>query len=257
MSLENRVGIVIPARNEWHLADGGGLLEKVLQEVPRDLHPQIFVCVNNSDPKFVGNLREVEAQDDRIKVIDLGMTEPLGWAYAYLYGLSVAKEWADKIVEMDANGSHNPEYIPEFLERLNHSAAAFSTRFSHGGRIDRYPEQRKLISAGGTILANLVLGLGKYIPDMTSGYEAFRREVLGDVIAKQPIESWVSVAVGPGHFFQTEMRARIIWRHHSYDMVPIIWGTDRMSNPDNLSVKEVLRALRSLFVLRGMKESLK
>lgn len=258
MTPEKNVAVVMPARNEWSITQSGGLLERVLQEVPRNLNPKIYVCANNSDPVFVQDLRDTALQDNRIEMVDLGNPMPLGWAYAYLYGLkwAVDKE-SDFIIEMDANGAHDPIYIREFVDRLDKGAgAALSTRFAKGGGIEKYPFQRRIISKSGTIASNLVLGLGRWVDDMTSGYEAFRKEVLGDVFSTQPIEKWVSVTRGPGHFYQTEMRARVIWRGHDFSMVPIVWGSERVQDAELLPLRTVIKAFHSLMILRTQKQQL-
>lgn len=257
MSRENTVGVVIPARNEWHLAQGGGLLERILTEIPRDLRPTIYICANNSEPEFITQLRDVETHDDRIKVLDLGITKPMNWAYAYLYGLNIAKENSEHVVEMDANGSHDPVYIRGFLDSLARgNGAAFSTRFDKGGGISKYPLQRQAISRTGTILANMVLGLGQPVSDMTSGYEAFRSSVLGDVFQNYDIRKWLSVQKGPGHFYQTEMRATTIWRGHSFEMIPIEWGTGRENKPEKLPASTLTAAFFRLWELKMRKEQI-
>ena len=137
------------------------------------------------------------------------------------------------------------------MDRLEHGdGAVLSSRFTKGGRVDKYPLQRQIISRSGTIAANLVLGLGQYVEDMTSGYEAFQDEVLGDLFSNYPIENWISVTKGPGHFYQTEMRTLVIWRGHNVGIVPIVWGSDRMEEPTTLPIKTVLKAFRSLAELR-------
>lgn len=259
MTTERKVAVVMPARNEWSITKSGGLLEKVLQEIPENFEPTIYVCANNSETEFVDLLKDIGQQDARIKTVDLGSTSPLNWSYAYVYGLKRAvDDNANFVIEMDANGAHDPVYIPEFLKVLNKedTGAALSSRFAKGGSIERYPLQRQLISRSGTIAANLFLGLGQWVDDMTSGYEAFRSEVLGDVFSTQPIEKWISVEKGPGHFYQTEMRAMIIWRNHRYDLIPIVWGADRNVNPDLLPLKTVLTAFKRLIELRARRKNL-
>lgn len=259
MTIERKVAVVMPARNEWSITRSGGLLERVLQEVPKDYSPKIYVCANNSESDFIKELGDINLQDERIKMVDLGNPDPLNWSYAYLYGLKwAAEEGADFIIEMDANGAHDPSYIPEFLNVMDKkdSGAVFSSRFSKRGGISKYPLQRQIISRSGTIAANLVLGLGQWVDDMTSGYEAFRKDVLGDVLSTQPIKKWISVAKGPGHFYQTEMRATVLWRKHSVNMIPIVWGTERSGEPETLPLRTVLSAIRSLMELRARRKNL-
>jgi hypothetical protein len=256
MGAEKKIGIVMPARNEWAITNKGGLLEKVLEEIPTGMNPTIFVCVNNSNSEFTKVIQDISLNDDRIRSVDLGITNPLSWSYAYLYGLRLSQlNKSDYTIEMDANGSHNPEYIREFTQVLEKGkGAAFSTRFSSGGSVERYPLQRQIISRGSTLLANLTLGLGQYVPDMTSGYQAFSNEVLGDLFSIEDIQKWITVTRGPGHFYQTEMRAKTIWRNNSFEMVPIKWGSDRAEEPEHLPIKTLMTAFQSLVELRKSKE---
>jgi len=257
MRQERQVGIVMPARNEWSIAQSGGLLEKILQDIPHNFRPQVYVCVNNSDPAFVETMKDVVSQDDRIKMVDLGNPMKLGWAYAYLYGLKwAAEDNSEYVIEMDANGAHKPDYIPQFLNSLEGASAALSSRFTRGGGIEKYPFQRRVISKSGTIASNLILGLGTWVDDMTSGYEAFRKEVLGDIFSTQPIEKWISATRGPGHFYQTEMRTLVIWRGYDFEIVPIVWGNDRTQEPVKIPLKTVLNAFQSLLILRARKGKL-
>ncbi len=188
-------------------------------------------------------------------MLQLGNINPKTFAYAYLEGLKHAVDGrSEKIIEMDANRSHQPKYIPDFIDTLDTTGAVFSSRFSEGGGTERYSIPRKVISKGGTLAANAILGLGSYVPDMTGGYEAFQREVLGDVFEKVPIEEWISVNRGPGHFYQTEMRTLVIWRGHNVGVVPIKWGSERSEDPKNLPLSTATAALRSLYLLRQKRD---
>jgi len=258
MRAERKVAVVIPARKEIKAIHEEKLLERVLSEIPEGYEPKLYVSVSNAEPNFVHLVEDIASHDDRIRMLNLGTPDPRGLAYAYLFGFKQAvSDGASMVVEMDANGAHDPSYIREFLDRLEKGkGAALSSRFAPGGGIEQYPLQRQLISRSGTIAANLVLGLGRWVDDMTSGYEAFRKEVLGDIFGTLPIEKWVSVTRGPGHFFQTEMRAMVIWRKHSFDMVPIVWGAERMEEPELLPLRTVLKAFRSLMILRSKRKEL-
>jgi dolichol-phosphate mannosyltransferase len=257
MRTEKRVAVVMPAKNETKSLGEGRLLERILEEIPDGYVPKIYVCASNATPDFMEFVDDVTTQDDRVDLIDLGAPDPRGLAYAYLHGLNHAvSNGADMVIEMDANGAHDPGYIPEFIERMSkdEDSAVFASRFSDKGGINQYPLQRKLISQTGTFLANITLGLETgWVDDMTSGYEAFNSSVLKDVFKTYPIENWISVERGPGHFYQTEMRTLVIWRKHSFELLPIVWGTDRMEEPVTLPAKTVIKALTSLMILRSKK----
>lgn len=117
---------------------------------------------------------------------------------AYLNGFRVALENNhDFIIEMDAGLSHDPRAIPMFLRVLHEgNDCAFGSRYLNGGSMSDSPLRRRLLSKGGNILANLLLGTK--MKDMTSGYEGFSAAVLRKLL-QIPLRS-------RAHFYQTEVR---------------------------------------------------
>lgn len=118
---------------------------------------------------------------------------------AYLRGYREAIAWsADWILEMDAGFSHQPEDIGRFIAEMEKGKdCVFATRFDKGGTMEESPLKRRVISRGGTMLANLLLGTR--LSDMTSGFEMFTREALESILSRG-IRS-------RAHFFQTEIKA--------------------------------------------------
>lgn len=254
-----KVAVVIPARNES--VSLPSLLEGVFASVPAGYEVQVVLAVNNSTLGFeqwTGNLAE---KDKRICTLQLGQLHPRTFAYAYLRGLEFATRElsAEYIVEMDAGGSFDPNALPQFLDSLKTASAVFSTRFTQGGRMV-HPFQRKLVSLTGTVLANLSLGLGRVVPDMTGGYEAFRAELLKSLFGLTPPDRWISANHGPGHFYQTEMRTRVCWMTTArpevkIGLVPITMGAGKIRAPQKLSAAALCQALKSLLRLRKERDT--
>lgn len=117
---------------------------------------------------------------------------------AYLRGFRAACDAGHEfIVEMDAGLSHDPAAIPRFLRALaDGNDCVFGSRFCPGGSMSENPWFRRTLSRAGTVLSNTLLGSRLY--DMTSGFEAFRRDVIGALLA-YPLRS-------RAHFYQTEVR---------------------------------------------------
>jgi dolichol-phosphate mannosyltransferase len=117
---------------------------------------------------------------------------------AYFRGFREAYQAGhDPIIELDAGLSHDPRAIPAFLRALREgNECAFGSRYLNGGSMGDSPLKRRILSKGGTCLARLLLGARLH--DMTSGFEAFNREVMGRLLA-YPIKS-------RAHFIQTEIR---------------------------------------------------
>jgi dolichol-phosphate mannosyltransferase len=118
---------------------------------------------------------------------------------AYLRGYREALDaGCDWVLEIDAGYSHQPADIPAFFEKMSEGFdCVFGTRFAHGGRITESALRRKVISRGGTLLTNLLLGTR--LSDMTSGFELFSRAALEGILRKG--------VNSRGHFFQTEIKA--------------------------------------------------
>jgi dolichol-phosphate mannosyltransferase len=117
---------------------------------------------------------------------------------AYINGFREAlKDGHEIIIEMDGGLSHDPRAIPAFLRALNEgNDCAFGSRYMNGGSMVDSPFRRRLLSKGGTILARILLG--SKLADMTSGFQAFRRSILLNVV-NYPLRS-------RAHFYQTELR---------------------------------------------------
>jgi dolichol-phosphate mannosyltransferase len=145
----------------------------------------------------LGLLRGLEAELPQLRVV--WAPENRSVVDAYLRGYREALDaGCDWILEIDAGYSHQPSDVPRFFEKmLEGHDCVFGTRFAQGGRITESSFKRRLLSCGGTLLANLMLGTR--LTDMTSGFELFSRAALQEVL-ERGVNS-------RGHFFQTEIKA--------------------------------------------------
>ena len=180
-------------------------------------------------------IREMEKRYDRIKLIF--HKESKGVITCYLYGFKMAlRDGAERIIEMDGGGSHLPSQIPQFIEKLDEGYdCVWGSRFTKGGDITNQPLYRRILSSGGTWLSNLVLGTR--LKDMTSGFEAFQREILENM----NLDAFLS----KGHMYQTEMR--YYCRNYRTIEVPINY----IGSKSSIRFKSVLEALRILFQLKS------
>jgi len=182
-------------------------------------------------------LEEYSARDPRLQVIWAPENRCVVDAYlrGYAEALACGADW---ILEIDAGFSHQPNEIPRFFQpMLDGCDCAFGSRFMKGGMIQNSSPKRRIVSYGGTILTNLLIGTRLY--DMTSGFEMFTRQTLERVLARG-IHS-------RAHFFQTEIK--IHCRDLKYVEVPI---TYQMASPGMSSgpVNEAFQQLWRLFKLR-------
>ena len=162
--------------------------------------------------------------------------ESKGVISCYFEGFRNAlKDGAERIIEMDGGGSHLPSELPKFIERLDEGYdCVWGSRFIEGGELIDDPLYRRLLSSGGTILSNFVLGTR--LKDMTSGFEGFQRHVL----EKLNFDKFLST----GHMYQTEMR--YYCRNYKCIEVPIHYKAGSSS----LKLKSVIEALKILFLLK-------
>ena len=185
--------IVMPVANEEETM--GSVLEEILALPYDNLH--IYPVIDSfSKDRTEEIIRDYEQRTNRVKCIFY--KESRGVISCYLEGYRRALEdGAEHIIEMDGGGSHSPKEIPKFIEKLEAGYdCVWGSRFVQGGDISNHPLYRRMLSGGGTMLANLVLGTK--LKDMTSGFEGFKREVLLNLNLDQFLST--------GHMYQTEMR---------------------------------------------------
>lgn len=171
-----RIAIVVPTFNEVH-----NLPQLVERLFSLQLPTLELIIVDDNSPDGTGRMAEQLAQryPGRIQVVH--REAKLGLGTAYIEGFRRALErQADIIIQMDADLSHPPEYIPTFLHMLESSDVVVGSRYVRGGHIDgRWHLGRRLLSRLGNVYARWASGLR--VRDATSGFKAFRRRVLEHV----------------------------------------------------------------------------
>ena len=185
-------------------------------------------------------VEEYEKKTDKIKLIFY--KESYGVISCYLEGFRRAlTDGAEQIIEMDGGGSHLPAEVPQFIEKLEAGYdCVWGSRFVKGGGISNHPLYRRILSSGGTILANVVLGTK--LKDMTSGFEGFQRSILENM----DLDKFLS----KGHMYQTEMR--YYCRNYHTVEVPIHY----VGSESSFRMKSVTEALRILFELKKNEKSI-
>ena len=222
--------IVMPVANEEDTM--GEVIESILK-LPYDKLYLYPVIDNYSKDRTEEIIRSYEKTG---KVKCIFYKESRGVISCYLEGYRVALEdGAEQIIEMDGGGSHKPAEIPQFIQKLEEGYdCVWGSRFVKGGDIDNHPLYRRVLSSGGTLLSNLVLGTK--LKDMTSGFEGFQRHVLESFDFKKFLST--------GHMYQTEMRF-YCRKYHTVE-VPIHYT----GGSSSLKWKSVKEALNILFQLK-------
>ncbi|MEI7646558.1 MAG: polyprenol monophosphomannose synthase [Chloroflexales bacterium] len=225
--------VIVPTYNE---VDNIGLL------IPQILaHPRCRVLVvDDGSPDGTGTMVERIAREEP-RVGLLARPGKLGLGTAYIAGFRRAlAEGAQLIVEMDADFSHDPRYLPALIAAASRDYdLVLGSRYVRGGGTTDWGFSRKLISRGGNLYAGIILGLP--VADSTGGYRCYRRGIL-EAIDLGAVRS-------NGYAFQIEMvhRARAVGAR--IGEVPIIFP-DRRVGQSKMSRRIVLEALVNVWRLR-------
>jgi dolichol-phosphate mannosyltransferase len=233
-----RLGVVCPMANERESAVR--FAEEVLAAcAPFDFESVTFYAVLDrvSRDGTLELVRELEKRRGDFRVV--WAPENRSVVDAYLRGYREALDaGCDWVLEIDAGYSHQPSDIPRLFEKmLEGYDCVFGSRFCPGGRISESAFKRRVISRGGTLLTNLLLGTK--LDDMTSGFELFSRGALQHVL-ERGVHS-------RGHFFQTEIKAHC----HAFKIteVPIHYRAASASVNNNV-LKDAFKNLWRLFRAR-------
>ncbi len=210
----------------------GDVIEKILALPYEDLH--LYPVTDDHSKDNTTEIVRSYEHTGRVKCIYY--KESHGVVSCYLKGFKEAlADGADRIIEMDGGGSHKPGEIGQFIDRLNEGYdCVWGSRFVEGGSISSQPLYRRLLSKGGTILANLVLGTK--LLDMTSGFEAFKAEVLRGM----DLDAFLST----GHMYQTEMR------YYCRDLRTVEVPISYTGGSSSLKLRSVTEALKILTKLK-------
>jgi dolichol-phosphate mannosyltransferase len=214
----DRAWVILPTYNE---AEN---LERIVGAVLEQLPPSATVLVvDDNSPDGTGEIADGLAHsNESVRVLHRARKEGLG--PAYLAGFHVALDaGAQRIIEMDADFSHDPAYLPRLIGAAENADLVIGSRYVPGGGVTEWGQMRRFISRGGSAYARMALGLP--IRDLTGGFKCFRREVL-EAINLDTIEA-------RGYAFQVETTYRAIKAGFRVVEIPIVFrdrrdGTSKM-----------------------------
>ena len=204
------------------------IVGRVRAAVP-DAH--VLVADDNS-PDGTGELADrLAAEDDHVHVLHRAGKEGLGAAYlaGFAWGLEAGY---DVLVEMDADGSHQPEQLPRLLTALSCADLVLGSRWVAGGTVVNWPLSRKVLSRGGNLWTRLVLGIP--LKDATGGYRAFRAATLRGL--------QLDGVVSAGYCFQVDLAWRALKAGFRVVEVPITF-IEREHGVSKMSQRIVVEAL--------------
>ncbi len=230
--------IVLPTYNEReNLRHALARIREVADGHGVQLHTLI---VDDNSPDGTGRLAdELALEVPDVSVLHRAGKEGLGKAYIAGFREALAMG-AERIFEMDADLSHDASYLPHFLRLIDQGAdLVLGSRYVKGGGVENWGLSRKLISRGGCLYAQTILGLPLH--DLTGGFKCFRRGVL-ETIDLDTVDT-------AGYGFQIEMTYRVYKLGFRVVELPIIF-VDRKVGESKMSNDIVLEAMKNVWKLR-------
>jgi dolichol-phosphate mannosyltransferase len=232
--LADRALVIVPTYNErFNIAR---LIPSVLAQ---DASLEILV-VDDGSPDGTGAIVDaIAANNSRVHIIHRESKLGLGTAYIAGFRWALERKY-DLVFEMDADFSHNPERLPEFLEAIKEADLVLGSRYQ-GGRVNvvNWPMSRLFLSYAANIYARAVTGLP--VSDTTGGFKCFRRNVL-ESIDLNSVKS-------NGYAFQIEMSYRVWKRGFRLVEIPIIF-VDRTEGISKMSKRIMREAVWMVWRLR-------
>jgi dolichol-phosphate mannosyltransferase len=229
----NKSLVVIPTYNEKSSLPG--IIAAILQF---DLF-DVLVVDDASPDGTAGVVKDIMSRDDRVFLIERRGKLGLGTAYVagFKWGLQRGYEY---FIEMDADGSHNPDAIPWFLREIDGYGLVIGSRYLNRRiSVVGWDFRRLLMSKFGNVYASIILGLS--LTDLTSGFRCYAGEALR-TIGLEAIHS-------SGYSFQIEMAYLVRMSGFKVHEMPIIFY-DRNSGSSKMSGKIVREAMVLPWMLR-------
>lgn len=226
--------IVIPTYNERENIES--VITKVL-----DLGVGAGVLVvDDNSPDGTGDfVAAMAAKDDRIHILRRPGKMGLGSAYIAGFKWALRNTDAEFVFEMDADSSHDPNAIPEFLEAAKDVDLVIGSRYLDGITVMNWPLSRLFLSVGANIYTRIVTGMP--LKDATGGYKCFRRKVLESL----PLDDIRS----DGYSFQIEVNHYVWKKGFRIKEIPIVF-VDRVIGTSKMSRHIILEAAFLVWKLR-------
>jgi len=229
-----KVLVVIPTYKEReNLVE---LMGRVFAQPIPDLH---VLIIDDNSPDGTGALADdLRAKDPRIDVMH--RPAKLGLGSAYVAGFRYALDRGyDAVFEMDADFSHNPDSLPEFLRELGDADLVVGSRYLYGVTVVNWPLTRLILSYGANLYTRVITGLP--IKDATGGYKCFRRQVL-EALDLDRVKS-------DGYGFQIEINFKTWRKKFRIKEIPILF-VDRRAGVSKMSRRIVWEAAWMVWRLR-------
>jgi dolichol-phosphate mannosyltransferase len=186
--------VIIPTYNEREN------IESIVGRVRAAVSEADILVADDNSPDGTGKIADGLADDDeRVHVLHRAGKEGLGAAYIAGFHWGIEHGF-DVLVEMDADGSHQPEELPRLLSALGEADLVIGSRWIRGGTVENWPINREILSRGANLYARIMLGFP--VRDSTGGYRAYRATTL------QKID--IDGVSSQGYCFQVDLTLRTV-----------------------------------------------
>jgi len=233
--------IIIPTYDE---KDNVGPISQAIFRISPDTD---ILFVDDNSPDGTGQIIEdLMKTEKRIHVLHNQAKAGLGRAYIAGFKWAIQHNYAF-IFEMDADFSHDPNEIPNFIRTAQKAELVLGSRYVHGIRISNWPISRLMLSKGAATYVRLITGMP--VTDPTGGFKCYRREVLTSI----DLDSIIS----NGYSFQVEMTYNVWLKGFRIVEIPITF-VDRRSGYSKMSkaiLKEALWIVWKLAFRHGFRRT--
>lgn len=232
--MPDRALVIVPTYNER--SNIARLIDEVLAQDPR----LDILVVDDASPDGTGAVVEaISASRDRVHVLHRAAKLGLGTAYVAGFRWALERDYA-YVFEMDADFSHDPRHLPEFLEAIETADVVLGSRYRNGRvTVVNWPMPRLFMSYAANVYARAVTGLDVF--DATGGFKCFRRKVL-EAIDLSSMRS-------NGYGFQIETTFRAWKRGFRIAEIPIVFN-DRTLGESKMSGQIIREAIFMVWRLR-------
>jgi dolichol-phosphate mannosyltransferase len=225
--------IIVPTYNEREN------LEELVRRIFDKQLPIEVLIVDDNSPDGTGALAdEMAARDPRVHVMHRAGKMGLGSAYVAGFKWALARDY-EAVFEMDADFSHSPDSLVDFLRELEHADLVLGSRYLHGVTVVNWPLSRLILSYTANLYSRVITGMP--VKDLTGGFKCFRRQVL-EAIDLDRVRS-------DGYAFQIEINFKAWRKGFRIQEIPILF-VDRRAGVSKMSRRIVREAAWMVWRLR-------
>jgi len=231
--------VIIPTYNEKEN------IEKFIGEIFKHAPDVNLLIADDNSPDGTGEIADrIAAKDSRVSIIHRLSNRGRGLAGVEAFKEAIKREGINYIIEMDADFSHGPKYIPLFLEEIKNSDIVIGSRYVEGGRDSERGYIRVILSKLVNLFIRRYLGLD--INDCSSGYRCFRKEVLVSLDLDRMISKEPSII--------EEVLYECKLKKYNIKEIPIIFK-DRESGKTKLGIIKLVKVLMDIIKFKGIKNN--